>query len=101
MTAMTGRSRSWYRTDLGKPRGELTAGQAGLLQTFPADYPWQGSRTSQFQQAADSVPPVMAAAVLGAATGRPWQPAVRDRLTQLYGDSAPRPEQLDLLAALA
>ncbi|NVI91405.1 DNA cytosine methyltransferase [Actinomadura sp. BRA 177] len=69
-------ARTWYRTDLGPVAGRLTDREAGRLQTFPPAYPWQGSRSSRFQRIADAVPPVMAAAVLGASTRRPWQPAV-------------------------
>lgn len=94
--ALTGRARSWYRTDLGKPDGYLEAWQAGLLQGFPVAYPWQGSRTSRFQQAADSVPPLMGAAVLGIAAGVPWQDAVWDRLGELYSVEPGGPDQLRL-----
>lgn len=82
---LTYTARSWFRTDLGKPEGELEAWQAGLLQGFPPGYPWQGSRTSRFQRAADSVPPPMAAAVVGAAAAVPWLDAVWARLAGLYG----------------
>jgi DNA (cytosine-5)-methyltransferase 1 len=109
---LTYTARSWYRTDLGKPDGELDSWQAGLLQGFPADYPWQGSRTSRFQRVADSVPPPMAAAVVGAAAGVPWQDAVWARLSELYGverrDSVrlcdtgrARPNQTDLFEVAA
>lgn len=87
--ALTGRARSWYRTDLGPLNGQLTPRQAGVLQGFPRDYPWQGSRTAQFQQIADSVPPLMGAAVIGAASGRPWRDAVQARLHTLYGIPQP------------
>lgn len=108
---LTYTARSWFRTDLGKPAGELEAWQAGLLQGFPCDYPWCGSRTSRFQRAADSVPPPMAAAVVGAASGRPWLDAVWDRLSGLYGcertdqvrfcaTGRERPGQADLLEAV-
>jgi DNA (cytosine-5)-methyltransferase 1 len=84
--SMTGNGlRAWYRTDLGKPAGLLTPAQAGLLQGFPADYPWQGSRSSRFQRIADTVCPLVGAAAIGAATGIDWQPVVRRRLADLYG----------------
>jgi len=42
----------------------VTVQEAGILQSFPADYPWQGSKTAQYRQCGDAVPPVMAAHVL-------------------------------------
>jgi DNA (cytosine-5)-methyltransferase 1 len=86
--SMTGNGlRAWYRTDLGKPAGLLTPAQAGLLQGFPIDYPWQGSRSSRFQRIADTVSPMVGAAAIGAATGLDWQHAVRRRLSDLYRHS--------------
>lgn len=81
--------RSWYRTDLGKPDGYLTPEQGGLLQGFPADYPWQGSRTARSQRVADTVSPLAGAAVIGAALGLPWQDAVWSRIEGLYGHARP------------
>lgn len=97
--SLTGKARSWYRADLGDPEGRLTAAQAGLLQGFPPDYPWQGSRSSQFQQAADTVCPLMGAAVIGATAGLSWEDAVRDRIDALYGNEAAG--QLDLFQEVA
>lgn len=78
---LTSKARSWKRVSDGS---HLTAAQAGLLTGFPADYPWQGSRSKQFLQAADVVSPPVAAAVLGAALGLDWQQPVRDYLAAIY-----------------
>ena len=43
----------------------LTDAEAGVLQGFRRDYPWQGGRNHRAQQIANAVPPPMAAALLG------------------------------------
>lgn len=50
----------------GKGPVKLTIEEASVLQTFPADYPWAGTKTAKFRQCGDAVPPLLAAAVLGA-----------------------------------
>ena len=63
-----------YRTQESRQNapGSVTVSvaEAGVLQSFPADYPWQGPRTKQYRQVGDAMPPLLAAHVLAAITGR-------------------------------
>ncbi|MFE8009070.1 DNA cytosine methyltransferase [Streptomyces sp. NPDC057418] len=42
----------------------ITAREAGILQTFPASYPWAGNKGQQFSQIGNAVPPLLAAHLL-------------------------------------
>src|SRR5690606_40016163 len=46
----------------------ITQAEAATLQTFPADFSWQGTKGKQFQQIGNAIPPLLAEAVLAAVT---------------------------------
>jgi DNA (cytosine-5)-methyltransferase 1 len=49
----------------------ITVQEAAILQSFRADYPWQGTKTAQFTQVGNAVPPLLAEHVLAMAAGIP------------------------------
>ena len=55
----------------------LTLPEAGVLQTFPPDYPWSGSDISQ--QIGNAIPPRLAAHVLASALGGQLDPSRLDK----------------------
>ncbi|MEU4116484.1 DNA cytosine methyltransferase [Kitasatospora sp. NPDC028055] len=62
---------SWTARSAAPDTARITVREAGLLQSFPADYPWQGTQTKQYEQAGNAVPPLLAAHVAAAAFGLP------------------------------
>lgn len=65
--------------------------EAGMLQSFPPDYPWSG--TAQAQQVGNAVPPLFGAHLLSSALGlpepapetlrKPWQRATEEQRAKL------------------
>lgn len=47
----------------------VTVTEAGILQTFPSNHPWQGNVSKQYLQVGNAVPPLLAMHSLAAAAG--------------------------------
>jgi DNA (cytosine-5)-methyltransferase 1 len=62
-----------YRTTVSRQNApnsvSVTVQEAGLLQSFPADHPWQGARGKQYLQCGNAVPPLLGEAALSAVAG--------------------------------
>jgi DNA (cytosine-5)-methyltransferase 1 len=68
---ITEKARSWMVFDIvqhddireARDAVRLPVDDASLLQSFPPDYGWQGTKTSQFQQIGNAVPPLLGEAM--------------------------------------
>jgi DNA (cytosine-5)-methyltransferase 1 len=47
----------------------ISVREAAILQSFRPDYPWAGTKTKQFEEVGNAVPPLLAEHVLAMATG--------------------------------
>lgn len=85
-------------------RRRLTVSEYATLQSFPADYPWQGNQESQYRQVGNAVPPPLGAAVVAAILGaertltesRPNRPSPRPRPDLRSREGPSSPQQPDL-----
>lgn len=55
-----------YLTD-GRRMRRVTVQEAAVLQSFPPDHPWRGSKTKQYEQVGNAIPPVLAGHIIRAA----------------------------------
>ncbi|MFJ6069608.1 DNA cytosine methyltransferase [Streptomyces sp. NPDC093065] len=77
--------------DIVREGPRFTMNEAGMLQSFPPDYPWSG--TAKAQQVGNAVPPLFGAHLLSAALGlpapapeamrKPWAPATEEHRAKL------------------
>jgi DNA (cytosine-5)-methyltransferase 1 len=58
------RDREGGEPQFGEGTVRVTVEQAAILQSFPADYPWTGTKSQQYRMVGDAVPPLLAAAIL-------------------------------------
>lgn len=67
LIGMPGGNANGHTRTITKSRNDgirVVPSEAGVLQTFPADYPWTGTAEERFQQVGDAIPVKLAEAVL-------------------------------------
>jgi DNA (cytosine-5)-methyltransferase 1 len=64
--AITSKQFDFIRDVTPSARVRPTVAEVAILQTFPADHPWQGTKGKQHEQVGNAVPPLLAQAVLQA-----------------------------------
>ncbi|MET9611697.1 hypothetical protein [Kitasatospora indigofera] len=94
ITTATGKIRGWYCEKTGR---RFTIPEVCQLVALPADYPVNGSRTSQCQQLGDIFSPLVSAAVWGTLLGLPWPVMLRTYLAQIYPTLHSRPNPAAIL----
>jgi site-specific DNA-cytosine methylase len=71
-TLAFGHARNEYLFTDGETSRMLTIPEGSVLQSFPADHPFKGTKTAIFTQIGNAVPCLLAAHVVSAASGVPF-----------------------------
>jgi DNA (cytosine-5)-methyltransferase 1 len=67
--ALTGKSGGQWELRADDESVRISVEEAAILQSFPADYPWRGTKTARYTQVGNAVPPLLAEHVLAMASG--------------------------------
>ena len=80
VTGKISRNRLVDPSDASMELERFSVAEAGMLQTFPSDYPWSGRDISQ--QIGNAIPPRLAAHVLASALGLELDPDQMDEVVR-------------------